>query len=97
MKLDPITAARQIAEASLREPLTDFDRTLVGEESVRLLLPLRDPEHLRHHLKLLQRTIHDCIAIVEQSGRNPRGVLLDVRGRMRDVNRQINVYRRIRR
>ena len=94
---DPIAAARKIASDSLRDdPLNPFDRLIAGNEAVRITLPMKDPQALRVHLQMLARTCSDCLAIIEQSGRRDRGILLDVRGRLRHTNSKITAYRKIR-
>ena len=87
---------KRIARESLEpDRLSTFDRSMVAD-SVRLTLPLKDSVAVDRALALMIQTMQDCRAIIAQSGRKERGLLLDVRGRIRDVNQKINAYRRIR-
>lgn len=88
---------RQIAADSLRaDVLNDFDRTIAGPPVVQVRIPLRDPAELKRHLLILSGVVSDALAMIDQSGRKDRSVLLDVRGRFRAANQKINAYRQIR-
>lgn len=89
---------KQIAEESRRpgDVLSAFDRDIVGTDSVRLNLPLRDPVECRRHLALLEDTVHRLRMLLEE--RKPdRSLLFMVRGELRQLNKKLNAYRTSRR
>jgi hypothetical protein len=94
---------KQIAEESRGSPdmdprdvLTAFDRSIVGSDSVRLNLPLRDPVECRRHLALIEDTVHRLRLLLEER-RPDRSLLFMVRGELRQLNRKLNAYRTTRR
>ena len=89
---------KQIAEESRGsgDVLSAFDRDIVGTDSVRLNLPLRDPVECRRHLALLEDTVHRLRLLLEE--RKPdRSLLFMVRGELRQLNKKLNAYRTSRR
>ena len=89
---------KQIAAESLGsgDVLSEFDRNIVGGESVRLNLPLRDPVECRRHLALLEDTAHRLRMLLEER-RPDRSLLFMVRGELRSLNKKLNAYRVTRR
>lgn len=95
--MDTASAARQIAaESLLTDPLTQFDRDIIGSDSVRINIPLRDPAQLKHHLQVLNATIHECILLLDRGGSKDRSLIFDVRGRIRMTGKKINCFRKMR-
>lgn len=101
--MDTATIGRQIAAESRGSPNMDprdvlnaFDRSIVGENSVRLTLPLRDPVECRRHLALIEETAHRLRLLLEER-RPDRSLLFMVRGELRQLNRKLNAYRTTRR
>ena len=96
-KMDTQTIARKIARESLHEDrLGTFDRDIAGPPSIQIRIPLLDPVALKNHLQMLAVTVSDCLVLCDQTKRGDRGILIDVRGRLRLVNQRVNAYRRIR-
>lgn len=89
---------KQIAAESLGsgDVLSEFDRNIVGGDSVRLNLPLRDPVECRRHLALLEDTVHRLRMLLEER-RPDRSLLFMVRGELRSLNKKLNAYRVTRR
>lgn len=103
MPLDTQAIGRQIAADAMRDTdrdprdvLNEFDRSIVGTDSVRLLLPLRDPVECRRHLALIEDTVHRLRMLLEER-RPDRSLLFMVRGEMRRLNQKVNAYRNVRR
>ena len=95
--MDAQSLGRKIAAESMNaDRLHAFDRDIVGGDSVQLRIPLLDPVALKQHLQMLAVTLSDCLVLCDQAKRGERGILLDVRGRLRNTNQKINAYRRIR-
>lgn len=95
--MDVTAAARQIAAESARDdPLSEFDRMIIGAERVRIDLPLRDPAQVKAHLQLLIQTAESCILLIDRNIGRDRSILFDVRGRIRLISKKINHYRKIR-
>lgn len=90
-------AGRRIAaESLLEDPLTPYDRAIVGATSVQVRIPLRDPVQTRQALKMLVKTAEECILHIDRGGLKDRSVLFDIRGRIHLVSQKINCYRRLR-
>lgn len=97
MPLD-LDAIRQMARDSDHKDgvLTAFDKDILGSSKVRVDVPLRDTVMLAKHLEILAAAIDRCRIILSYKQRDERGSLLAVRGLMREANKKINAYRRIR-
>lgn len=76
--------------------LTNFDRLILGTERVRMDMPLRDTVMLAKHLEVLAAAVDRCRIIVSYKVRDERATLLAVRGLLRDANKKINAYKRVR-
>lgn len=76
--------------------LTSFDHMLIGNERVQVRVPLRDTKMLAKHLELLSAAVDRSRAILSYAVRDERGTLLAVRALLREANRKINAYKRIR-
>lgn len=96
--MDTASIGRQIARDSETpgDPLSEFDRSIVGGDSVRLNLPLRDPVECRRHLALIEDVAHRLRMQLEDR-RPDRSLLFMVRGELRMLNRKLNAYRTVRR
>ena len=95
--MDTVALGKRIAEESLSsDVLSEFDRNIVGGDSVRLSLPLRDPVECRRHLALIEDAAHRLRMLLEER-RPDRSLLFMVRGELRQLNRKLNAYRIVRR
>ena len=96
--MNTIEIGRKIAKESelSGDRLSEFDRDIVGGESVRLNLPLRDPSECRRHLALIEDTAHRLRMLLEER-RPDRSLLFMVRGEIRHLNKKLNAYRTTRR
>lgn len=93
-----LDAIRQAARDSADKDgiLTDFDRLILGNERVQVRIPLRDTKMLAKHLDILSAAVDRSRAVLSYGVRDERGALLMVRGLLRDANKKINAYKRIR-
>ena len=79
-----------------RDVLTAYDRSIVGTDSVRLNLPLRDPAECRRHLAMIEDVAHRLQRLLDQN-KPDRSLLFSVRGELRQLNKKLNAYRTSRR
>lgn len=91
-------AIRQMASDSADKDgvLTDFDKDLIGYSKVRIDLPLRDTRMMAKHLDVLAAAIDRSRVILSYAQKDERGSILAVRGLLREANKKVNAYRRIR-
>ena len=83
-------------EAKTGDHLSGLDRDIIGRESVRILIPMRDTAMLKIHLAMLRQTVEACEAALSYRTRDERGALFEVAGRLREVAGKINCYKRMR-
>ena len=76
--------------------LTNFDKDLIGYGRVRIDLPLRDTKMMAKHLEVLAAAIDRCRVILSYQHKDERGSILAVKGFLREANKKVNAYRRIR-
>ncbi len=76
--------------------LSNFDKDLIGYSKVRIDLPLRDTRMMSKHLEVLAAAIDRCRVILSYQQKDERGSILAVKGLLREANKKVNAYRRIR-
>lgn len=101
MPFDVHQAAKEIARASYgpaRGRKGDVTDTIAefARSTVRLTMPIREVIQLRQHLEMLRNELDICIEETLASRKKDTTILFAVAGRLREVNRKINCYRRIR-
>lgn len=79
-----------------KDGLHQLDRDIIGYGKVRIDLPLRDTQMLKKHLDVLAAAIDRSRVILSYAQKDERGTLLAVRGFLREANKKVNAYRRIR-
>jgi hypothetical protein len=85
-------------ESATRDsPLSNFDRDIIGNPSVRVNVPLRDTVELRVHLDCLANAVERARAVLSYQGKDQRAAILTVRGLLRQAHKKMNVYRVMRR
>jgi len=93
---------QQMARAVIAEvnnggdSLNPLDRLVVGDAAVRILLPLRNTAETAKHLQILATEVERARMMLSHRIRDERGLLLAVRSILRDANKKINPYRRVR-
>lgn len=92
-----IAAVRKMArdEMEREDHLTPFDRDLIGP-NVRIDVKLQDTASLRSNLAVLRAAIERAEAILSYKTLDERAALMATRGLLRQANKKINAYRRIR-
>lgn len=83
-------------EVKTGDHLSPFDRDILGRESVRILIPLRDTTMLKVHLAMLRETVEACETALSYRRADERGALFEIAGRLREVAGKINCYKRMR-
>lgn len=103
MGVSTLTPAQQIAREAMgnndrdvRDVLSQFDRDIIGPDSVMLRLPLRDPVEVRRHLAMIEDVAHRLRMQLEER-RPDRSLLFMVRGEWRKLHQKLNAYRTPRR
>lgn len=79
-----------------KDGMAEIDRDLIGYSKVRIDLPLRDTRMMAKHLELLAAAIDRARVILSYQQKDERGSILAVRGLLREANKKVNAYRRIR-
>lgn len=97
MSID-MQAIREMARDVMtdRDGLAQIDRDIIGNGKVRIDLPLRDTQMMAKHLEVLAAAIDRCRMILSYKTKDERGSILAVRGLLREANKKVNAYRRIR-
>lgn len=98
--MDTASLARKIVresqlsdEVDPRETLSPFDRGIVGTRSIRINVPLYSVADLRQHISMLEDAAHHIGVMLDRSKEPDRSKIFLVRGRLRELNQEINAYR----
>lgn len=79
-----------------KDGLSQYDQDIIGYSKVRIDLPLRDTQMMKKHLEVLAAAIDRSRVILSYAQKDERGTILAVRGLLREANKKVNAYRRIR-
>lgn len=74
------------------DTLSEFDRAIVGSDSVIIRIPLRDPMEVRRHLSMIEETARQLRLRLERNATD-RSHLFMVRGVIRALHKKLNAYR----
>jgi hypothetical protein len=83
---------RRGASKDASDPLSEFDRTIVGK-SVRLEVPLKDISDLKRHMLLLIGVAERICMDIDRSGAKDRTILLNTKAELKILNRKLNAFR----
>ena len=79
------------------DSLASFDRSIVGDAAIRILIPLQNTAATAKHLEILAAAVERARAMLSYRIRDERALLSAVRSILREANKRVNAYRRIRR